>query len=302
MQFVLQIISILLSYFLAHLLTLKAMSFVPEDIQISLLVPDSLYYLFQPHEDLLIPLIMFIICFVFIFVIIKGFLSVFSRSYEWDKRLFPRLKINKYVDKVGSVLFTILHAYLYVAVFLIIVSFPLLGLVNQHSVSYRIVQSVPFISKEISKLYLPYHALAKALVIYGDAADELFDGTTVHLDKMAELIERNPSRRVALQEAYHQLVPYMATTSGYLQAFSNQNKINKDEMEAYLEKMNHYLNKHILTFENLNYYYEELIRNETYGRLIKSEAISQEALVLLVNSGLLNETNQQKIKEYIIHD
>ncbi len=302
MQFILQIVSIIVAYFVAHYLTAKAMIFVPQDIQISLLVPDSLYYLFQPHEDILISLIVFITCFVFSFVIIKSFLYVFSRNYEWEKGLFSQLKINDFIERVGSVLFTILHAYTYVIVFLMIVSFPLLGLVDQHSISYMLLKVAPFISGQLTDFYLPYDALAQALVIYGDEANELFDGTTVHLDKMAELILKNPSRRTELQEAYNQLVPYIATTSGYLSGFSNENKINKEEMESYLERMKDYIEQRILTLENFNYYYEELIRNETYDRLVKSETIDQDALMLLVNSGLLNEANKQKIKEYIILD
>lgn len=297
-QLILQLVSILVTYFIATFLMTKAIGFIPDSINIELLVPDSLYYLVQPHKDDIIPFILFIIIYVFVFVVVKSILYVFSRNYEWDQVLFKKMILNQTVGTIVSVVSTILNAYTYVLVFLIVVSFPLFGLVGEKSFSHLLLKTNPIVSPLIDYIYLPYNGLYKALEIYGEEADEVFDGTRIYLDKMAQIIEKDPSRRNSLQEAYRSLIPYIATLSGYLKEFST-NKIESEQMELYLDNMKGYIEDRVLTLENFNYYYNELLNNKIYDRLIKDEAITNEAITLLVNSNLLDDANLKKIKEYI---
>lgn len=118
---------------------------------------------------------------------------------------------------------------------------------------------------------------------------------------MEEMIQKDPSRKNSLQDAYEYLIPYIATTSGYLANFSN-NKIGINEMKEYLANTQEYLNNQTITLEIFNSYYEELIKNKTYDRLVKDEVINDDALTALVESGFLNDTNLKKIKEYIALD
>lgn len=297
-QLILQLVSIFVTYFISSLLMTKATAFIPESITIELFVPDSLYYLVQPHKDDIIPFILFIIIYVFVFVIVKGILYVFSRSYEWDQLAFKQMILNRTVGTIVSVVSTILNAYTYVLVFLIFVAFPLFGLVGEKSFSHLLLKTNPIIAPVVNYIYLPYSDLYKALEIYGEEADEIFDGTRIYLDKMAQIIENDPNQRKLLQEAYQNLIPYIATLSGYLKEFST-NKIEIEDMELYLEKMKRYIEDQVLTLENFNSYYNELLNNKIYDRLIKDEAVTNEALTLLVNSGLLDDANLKKIKEYI---
>ena len=62
--------------------------------------------------------------------------------------------------------------------------------------------------------------------------------------------------------------------------------------------MQSYIEKDVITLEIFNSYYKELIQNETCGRLIEDEVISDKALKTLINSNMLNDVNLKKIKEY----
>ena len=73
-------------------------------------------------------------------------------------------------------------------------------------------------------------------------------------------------------------------------------------MKEYLANTQEYLNNQTITLEIFNSYYEELIKNKTYDRLVKDEVINDDALTALVESGFLNDTNLKKIKEYIALD
>lgn len=301
LQLILQLISIIMTYFIAAFLTTKVIQMIGEKINIGLIIPDRLFYLVQPHEEMVIPLIIFVMIYMFVFVIIKSILYVFGRNYEWDGILFKKMRLNQKFEASLSSGFTILHAYTYLIIVLIIIGFPLFNLVGKFSISSFLLKTVPVFSHEIQAFYDPYETLNQALQTYGDETHLIFNGTTVNLKVMDEMIQENPSRKKVLQDAYNYLIPYIATTSGYLANFSN-NKIEIDEMNEYLANTRKYLKNETITLEILNYYYEELIKNKTYDRLVEDEVITDDALTALVESGFLNDANLKKFKEYITLD
>ncbi|WP_350022421.1 hypothetical protein [Turicibacter sanguinis] len=301
LQLILQLISMIATYFISIFLTNKAIQTIPENANIGLMIPDELFYLVQPHEEMIIPLIMFVIIYIFIFIIIKSILYVFGRNYEWERYLFRKIKLNSTFGRILSSGCTILNTYTYLIIVLMIVGFPLFNLVGPHTFSSFLLKTVPFISKDIEEFYAPYETLTQVLQTYKEEAHLIFDGTTVNLKVMEEMIQKDPSRKNSLQDAYEYLIPYIATTSGYLANFSN-NKIGINEMKEYLANTQEYLNNQTITLEIFNSYYEELIKNKTYDRLVKDEVINDDALTALVESGFLNDTNLKKIKEYIALD
>ena len=67
-------------------------------------------------------------------------------------------------------------------------------------------------------------------------------------------------------------------------------------MTEYLNNVKMYIDNDVITLEIFNSYYKELIRNQTYDRLIQDKVISDEAIKTLINSDMLNEDNLKKIK------
>ena len=67
-------------------------------------------------------------------------------------------------------------------------------------------------------------------------------------------------------------------------------------MADYLNSVKMYIDNDVITLEIFNSYYKELIRNQTYDRLIQDKVISDEAIKTLINSDMLNEDNLKKIK------
>lgn len=300
-QFLIQLLSIVLTYFIATTLTTKAIQYVPSQLTLDLVIPDSLFYLVQPHEDIIIPLIIFIIIYLLVFVVIKSFLYVFGRNYEWDQYFFKKLHLNAYVENGMSASFTILNAYTYVMVLLVILGFPLFNLVSKQSLSAYLLKNIPFVSPYVEQFYTPYEVFNQAVMAYEGKTHLIFDGSTMDLAVIEQLIQSNPSQRMALQDTYKFLIPYLATSRNYLSQFSSE-RVGADEMKAYLTKMNRYLDNQVITLEIFNSYYEELINNKTYDKLIEDEVITDEALTILVNSGTLNDSNLKKFKEYLALD
>ncbi|MBQ1786731.1 MAG: hypothetical protein II005_08410, partial [Turicibacter sp.] len=64
----------------------------------------------------------------------------------------------------------------------------------------------------------------------------------------------------------------------------------------YLNNVKMYIDNDVITLEIFNSYYKELIRNQTYDRLVKDKVISVDAIKTLINSDMLNEDNLKKIK------
>ena len=215
LQLILQLISMIATYFISIFLTNKAIQTIPENENIGLMIPDELFYLVQPHEEMIIPLIMFVIIYMFIFIIIKSILYVFGRNYEWERYLFRKIKLNSTFGRILSSGCTILNTYTYLIIVLMIVGFPLFNLVGPHTFSSFLLKTVPFISKDIEEFYAPYETLTQVLQTYKEEAHLIFDGTTVNLKVMEEMIQKDPSRKNSLQDAYEYLIPYIATTSGY---------------------------------------------------------------------------------------
>ena len=292
---VIQLFSIFLSALVAGALVNKVVSYLPKKLKVSLFVPDSFYYLIEPYEENIIPFIVFFILFVVAFVIIKSVVYVFSVNYEWHQYFFPSAKFNRIGDGLLSVLLSVLNAYTYVIVIVIILAFPLFDFVRPYSLSNLLLKVNPYVSHLVEEFYQPYEDVKKSIDLFGDELDNLFANNKVNLDQLEQFIKKHPNQQQEIQAAFKEFLPFMATTSTYLSFFPD-NKIDADEMEAYLTSMKTYINHNVITLEIFNSYYKELIRNGTYDRLIEDEVISDEALKTLINSGMLNDDNLKKLK------
>ena len=292
---VIHLFSIFLSALVAGALVNKVVSYLPKKLKVSLFVPDSFYYLIEPYEEHIIPFIVFFILFVVVFVIIKSVVYVFSVNYEWHQYFFPSAKFNRIGDGLLSVLLSVLNAYTYVIVIVIILAFPLFDFVRPYSLSNLLLKVNPYVSHLVEEFYQPYEDVKKSIDLFGDELDNLFANNKVNLDQLEQFIKKHPNQRQEIQVAFKEFLPFMATTSTYLSFFPD-NKIDADEMEAYLTSMKTYINHNVITLEIFNSYYKELIRNGTYDRLIEDEVISDEALKTLINSGMLNDDNLKKLK------
>ena len=292
---VIQLFSIFLSALVAGALVNKVVSYIPKKLKVSSFVPDSFYYLIEPYEENIIPFIVFFILFVVVFVIIKSVVYVFSVNYEWHQYFFPSAKFNRIGDGLLSVLLSVLNAYTYVIVIVIILAFPLFDFVRPYSLSNLLLKVNPYVSHLVEEFYQPYEDVKKSIDLFGDELDNLFANNKVNLDQLEQFIKKHPNQRQEIQVAFKEFLPFMATTSTYLSFFPD-NKIDADEMEAYLSSMKTYINHNVITLEIFNSYYKELIRNGTYDRLIEDEVISDEALKTLINSGMLNDDNLKKLK------
>ena len=292
---VIHLFSIFLSALVAGALVNKVVSYLPKKLKVSLFVPDSFYYLIEPYEENIIPFIVFFILFVVAFVIIKSVVYVFSVNYEWHQYFFPSAKFNRIGDGLLSVLLSILNAYTYVIVIVIILAFPLFDFVKPYSLSNLLLKVNPYVSHLVEEFYQPYEDVKKSIDLFGNELDDLFANNKVNLNQLEQFIKKHPNQRQEIQVAFKEFLPFMATTSTYLSFFPD-NKIDADEMEAYLTSMKTYINHNVITLEIFNSYYKELIRNGTYDRLIEDEVISDEALKTLINSGMLNDDNLKKLK------
>ena len=292
---VIQLFSIFLSALVAGALVNKVVSYITKKLKVSSFVTDSFYYLIEPYEENIIPFIVFFILFVVVFVIIKSVVYVFSVNYEWHQYFFPSAKFNRIGDGLLSVLLSVLNAYTYVIVIVIILAFPLFDFVRPYSLSNLLLKVNPYVSHLVEEFYQPYEDVKKSIDLFGDELDNLFANNKVNLDQLEQFIKKHPNQRQEIQVAFKEFLPFMATTSTYLSFFPD-NKIDADEMEAYLTSMKTYINHNVITLEIFNSYYKELIRNGTYDRLIEDEVISDEALKTLINSGMLNDDNLKKLK------
>lgn len=294
---IIQLVTIILSGLISKGLVYKVVAYIPKRITLSSLIPDNFYYLVEPYETSLIPFILFCILFVSFFVVIKSILYVFSVNYEWYRYVFPSAKFNRLGDRLFSMFLSILNMYTYMIIVLIMIAFPLFNLVKPYSVSNLLLKVNPYISHMVADLYEPYEGLQESIVYFGEDIESIFHHNKVDLSQLEDFIEKNPNERKKIHSAFEEFIPFIATTSGFLSFFPD-NQISEKEMKDYLTKMQAYIEKDVMTLEIFNSYYKELIQNGTCGRLIEDEVISDKALKTLINSDMLNDVNLKKIKEY----
>ena len=294
---IIQLVTIILSGLISRGLVYKVVAYIPKRIILSSLIPDNFYYLVEPYETSLIPFILFCILFVSFFVVIKSILYVFSVNYEWYRYVFPSAKFNRLGDRLFSMFLSILNMYTYMIIVLIMIAFPLFNLVKPYSVSNLLLKVNPYISHMVADLYEPYEGLQESIVYFGEDIESIFHHNKVDLSQLEDFIEKNPNERKKIHSAFEEFIPFIATTSGFLSFFPD-NQISEKEMKDYLTKMQAYIEKDVMTLEIFNSYYKELIQNGTCGRLIEDEVISDKALKTLINSDMLNDVNLKKIKEY----
>lgn len=290
-----QLFSIFLSVLVAGALVNKVVSYIPQKIKLSSFVPDNFYYLIDPYEEKIIPFIVFSILFVIAFVIIKSIVYVFSVNYEWHRYFFPSAKFNRVGDGLLSILLSVLNAYTYVIVIVIVLAFPLFDLIKPYSLSNLLLKVNPYVSHLVEEFYQPYEDVKESIDLFGEELDALFANNKINLDQLEQFIKEHSNQRQEIQAAFEDFLPLIATMSAYLSFFPD-NKIDANEMETHLNSMQGYIEQDVITLEIFNSYYKELIRNGTYDRLIEDEVISDEALKTLINSGMLNDDNLKKLK------
>lgn len=289
-----QILSILISAFTANVLLNKVLFYIPS-INIFSFIPDNFYYLIEPYEDLMIQLTLFLVLFLMMFIIVKSTLYVFSMNYEWERYIFPNAKFNRLGDGLLSILMSLLNAYSYVLVVLIIMACPLLNLVKPYSFTNVLLHVNPYISSVVDEFYEPYNNLKQGMDLFGDEWNTIFVNNRVDFGQLESFIDKNSDQRKKIHQACETFIPFIATTSGFMNFFPD-NKIDEDEMAEYLNSVKNYIDNDVITLEIFNSYYKELIRNQTYDRLIQDKVISDEAIKTLINSDMLNEDNLKKIK------
>ncbi|MGL4336558.1 MAG: hypothetical protein ACRCST_06660 [Turicibacter sp.] len=297
-QLIVQLITILISYSVTILLLDKVLNLIPSQLSISKVLPDNLFFLVGPYEDSIIQIITFIILYISTFVIIKGFLFVFSRNYKWEMCIKKEVLINKKVDGFISGLFTVVNSYTYIIVILVFFGFPIFNLVGKNSISENIIKSTPIFSKQIQGVYAQYSALNEVIKTYGEHVDNIYDGKKINFDELKRLVDQEKINSDFIESAYKQFIPMIANEESYLSYF-NTNPILENEMQNYIDLMSKYTKSGIISIETLNLYYKELLDNGTYAKLIEDEVITSESLKLLLKSNLLDNSNVEKIKEYL---
>ncbi|HAX72716.1 MAG TPA: hypothetical protein DCY20_04270 [Firmicutes bacterium] len=295
-----QLLSILLSGGLTFILGQLIMSKLPEEKLLSAiknLLPENLTYLIQPIETYLIGLIIYSLLFIIFFVFIKSFLAVFSKNYHWSQYVFKKATLHVRIEKIISVLATLLTAYTYMVVFALVIGFPVLNVTQQQSFSRLLIKSIPDFSNTIQTVYQEYDAVNEAVQVYGEYVNDIYDGTKINFNEIKNLIDNEAIEASVIEKAYEQLIPQIANEESYLSYFEGDN-IEVPQMSQYIRTMTSYIESGVITLEIFNSYYKELIDNGTYGKLIQDEVISTDSLQLLIQSNLLNEDNVEKINEY----
>ena len=183
-------------------------SYLPKKLKVSLFVPDSFYYLIEPYEENIIPFIVFFILFVVAFVIIKSVVYVFSVNYEWHQYFFPSAKFNRIGDGLLSVLLSILNAYTYVIVIVIILAFPLFDFVKPYSLSNLLLKVNPYVSHLVEEFYQPYEDVKKSIDLFGNELDDLFANNKVNLNQLEQFIKKHPNQRQEIQAAFKEFLSF----------------------------------------------------------------------------------------------
>ncbi|MDE5976989.1 MAG: hypothetical protein K2G70_00785 [Turicibacter sp.] len=296
-----QMISICLSGTLAWLLMKQLIKYTPPQLSIASFISADSVYLIEPYEDKIIPFILFSFLFVILFVIIKSTIYVFSINYEWDQYFFPSAKFNKVGDKLLSMGMSILNAYTYVVILVIIAAFPLVNLSKPYSLSQLLLKTNPYLAHIVDEFYQPYEQIQKQMELIQDEFNQIFRNNQIDLEELEVFMNQYPEQRLVIQAEVEKRLTLMANQSAYLSFFSDS-PIDTQVMDEYLKMMTYYINSDILTLEIFNSYYKELIETQIYDNLIEDEVISEDALRTLINSGMLNDDNLKKLEEYITSD
>ena len=148
-------------------------------------------------------------------MIIKSVVYVFSVNYEWHQYFFPSAKFNRIGDGLLSVLLSILNAYTYVIVIVIILAFPLFDFVKPYSLSNLLLKVNPYVSHLVEEFYQPYEDVKKSIDLFGNELDDLFANNKVNSESIRVCLLRNTRINV---KKFHQhlktFIPFIATTSG----------------------------------------------------------------------------------------
>ena len=169
-----------------------------EQLNLSMFIPQQFEAMAAPFIEIILGYIIFVAISMFVFTILKSILFICSKSLDLDKRMFSNFHPLSFLDRIISIVFTLLTTYTNLLIPIVIFAFPFLNVVREDSLSGRILNLTPFISAQLQETFQPLTAILEM----GSVIESVANGAPINTQELAEQITSNP-------EAITQMIPLL---------------------------------------------------------------------------------------------
>ena len=286
-----QLFSLYSAYKVADNVTLRVMSFIPENFELSSYLPQEFQLFFEPYEPNVLRLLLQAITFIVVFIIIKSFLWHFGQTYLCQADTQSTRGFKSIVCNSLSSGATLLTTYTYLMFVIILIGIPGLGVIPKQSFANQLIEQIPIFSNQVQLMYTKSEAVEDVMMTYGRATCETTEEQAVCLKDIILSVSLNESK-------WEDHIEPLATPIGYLQFF-NESIITEVAMLNHVNELTLAIESNVMTKEFINLYYKELIDNKTYDKLVKNQIVIKPSIYVLLHSGLLNNENYNSLEEYL---
>ncbi len=291
MLLLIQIFSLFASYSGTILIVKQLLTLFPQDFNVSSLLPQEYQVYLQPYEPHVLPFILDVMMCVCLYILIKSFLCGFNDQYQWGSAVLKDIRRFPFVNRLVSMVLTFMSAYTYVMLFLILLGFPLFKVIGPSSLTQAVLNHSPFYSSSIQLAYEQSEAIKEVVQTIGIDDCTFYEADEICLNDVLRLMVKDETDRTTF-------IPLIATESAYVQFFE-KTPVDEVTMLTHVQTLNQWIEDGVLDKEFINLYYQELLENKIYDKLIKNQIVLRTSIHVLITSNILNDENIEELKEYL---
>ena len=197
-NFLVQISSLIIALITGMLVGPNLATMGLERLNLSMFIPPRFEEIATPIVGIIFEYVIFIIIATLVFTFVKSILFVFSRNFDLNRKIFSTFHPMRFLDKILSVIFTLLTTYTNLLIPIIIFSFPFFNIARDESISSQILNLTPFLSTHIENSFQPFTALMEM----GTVLESVMSGEPINTQQIAQQIISNP-------ETITQMIPLL---------------------------------------------------------------------------------------------
>jgi len=237
-----QLTSLTGAILLGNLISPSIANWTIERLDFSIFIPSRLYWLASPIIEFILTALILLMLTIAVFIFFKSFLGVFAYQFDLPRKLFVRYRPSKVIDSILSIVFSVLNAYSYLLVTIVVLAFPIFNIVQPGSLSRLILTMTPFVSSGVEKMYEPVTLFLETMELVRTDLDQFMSEGTVDIEGLAQTIVQNP-------ETITQLISILPDeTLAEIDQILTEHGLTQGEA---IEQLNEKINKGQVNSENI---------------------------------------------------
>lgn len=137
---------------------------------------------------------------IFTYALIGSLVFAFTRKMNWERLIFPKLKLHNALSRFLSGLFAALNTYTYVFFFLALMALPMFDIIQEGSIAAVALEANVIGAPLVETITEPISDLYNAIDVVENELSDIVVGGVIQYDAVADIINNDPARLAEIVE------------------------------------------------------------------------------------------------------